>query len=309
MIKMEGTFKGQPGNTTNPPRSPPETLSQVGMEVQFDIVEDEIILPDLCRHFEIIWRHLKTFDLVRAQADDVEHPALQRRAASPKSKQDEDCRPTPRDSLFYRSHHRSHFVAFFAPGVTAVSISSWYGGVSSRRTCAQPFILPVATPFHAAKGTAIAARAAILAVRADLQGRPTRRPGDRRGDMESGELPGSPGRVRHARMRALLSDAAAAITSGSTGRPLRPVLDLVDGAANAPTAAAATIAHAIGDHHRIPSVMGSEFAHIARLLILFGTLCLLFGARAGYALGPGLVSRIRRFARRLHRSGRSRTLK
>ncbi len=47
--------------------------------------------------------------------------------------------------------------------------------------------------------------------------------------------------------------------------------------------------------------MGSEFAEIARLLLFFGAVCLLFGAMAGHVLGPGLVHRTRRLLRRLRR--------
>ena len=47
--------------------------------------------------------------------------------------------------------------------------------------------------------------------------------------------------------------------------------------------------------------MGSEFAEIAQLFLIFGTVCLLFGAMAGYVLGPGLVYRTRRLLRRLRR--------
>jgi hypothetical protein len=47
--------------------------------------------------------------------------------------------------------------------------------------------------------------------------------------------------------------------------------------------------------------MGGEFAEIARLFLIFGTVCLFFGATAGYLLGPGLVHRTRRLLRRLRR--------
>ncbi|WP_165966978.1 hypothetical protein [Actinomadura sp. 7K507] len=47
--------------------------------------------------------------------------------------------------------------------------------------------------------------------------------------------------------------------------------------------------------------MGSEFAQIVRLLLLFGAVCLLFGAMAGYLLGPDLVHLTRRLLRRLRR--------
>ncbi len=48
-------------------------------------------------------------------------------------------------------------------------------------------------------------------------------------------------------------------------------------------------------------MMGGEFTELAQLILLFGTVCLLFGAMAGYVLGPGLVYRTRRLLRRLRR--------
>lgn len=45
--------------------------------------------------------------------------------------------------------------------------------------------------------------------------------------------------------------------------------------------------------------MGIDFTQLARLFLLFGAVCLLFGAIAGYVLGPGLVHRTRRLIRRL----------
>lgn len=48
-------------------------------------------------------------------------------------------------------------------------------------------------------------------------------------------------------------------------------------------------------------MMRTEVTEIARQLVLFGTVCLLFGAMAGYVLGPGLVYRVRRLVRRLRR--------
>ncbi|MFG2021454.1 hypothetical protein [Actinomadura geliboluensis] len=47
--------------------------------------------------------------------------------------------------------------------------------------------------------------------------------------------------------------------------------------------------------------MGSEFAQLLRLFLLFGAGCLLFGAMAGYLLGPGLVHQTRRLLHRLRR--------
>ncbi|CNE29589.1 Uncharacterised protein [Mycobacterium tuberculosis] len=47
--------------------------------------------------------------------------------------------------------------------------------------------------------------------------------------------------------------------------------------------------------------MGGELAEIVRLFLILGTVCLFFGAIAGYALGPGLVYRTRRLLRRLRR--------
>ena len=47
--------------------------------------------------------------------------------------------------------------------------------------------------------------------------------------------------------------------------------------------------------------MGDEFTGIARLFLISGTVCLLFGATAGYVLGPGLVRRTLRLVRRLRR--------
>ncbi|MEU5992271.1 hypothetical protein ABZ806_25150 [Spirillospora sp. NPDC047418] len=48
-------------------------------------------------------------------------------------------------------------------------------------------------------------------------------------------------------------------------------------------------------------MMGSKLADITLLLVLFGTVCLLFGAIAGYALGPGLAYRTRRILQKLRR--------
>lgn len=47
--------------------------------------------------------------------------------------------------------------------------------------------------------------------------------------------------------------------------------------------------------------MGDEFAELVQLLLVYGTICFLFGALAGHALGPGLVHRSRRLVRRLRR--------
>jgi hypothetical protein len=47
--------------------------------------------------------------------------------------------------------------------------------------------------------------------------------------------------------------------------------------------------------------MVAEFTELARLFLLFGTVCLLFGATAGYVLGPDLAHRTRRLLRRLRR--------
>ena len=47
--------------------------------------------------------------------------------------------------------------------------------------------------------------------------------------------------------------------------------------------------------------MGDEFAEMAQLYLISGTVCLLFGALAGHVLGPGVVHRTRRLVRGLRR--------
>lgn len=47
--------------------------------------------------------------------------------------------------------------------------------------------------------------------------------------------------------------------------------------------------------------MGGKLAEMVQLLLLFGTVCLLFGAMAGHVLRPGVVHRTRRLVRGLRR--------